>query len=94
MNDNELYHYAQLQCYLAMMQMSLAAMSLGIDSCMIGGFEKARVDNFLNLTYPFETAVILSLGYKAHEPKYSTQRLILMKSSNLQGKIMKKNLKF
>lgn len=75
MNDNELYHYAQLQCYLAMMQMSLAAMSLGIDSCMIGDFEKARVDNFLHLTYPFETAVILSLGYKAHEPKYSTQRL-------------------
>ncbi|HBD9070176.1 TPA: nitroreductase family protein [Campylobacter jejuni] len=67
--------YAQLQCYLAMMQMSLAAMSLGIDSCMIGGFEKAKVDDFLNLTYPFETAVILSLGYKAHEPKYSTQRL-------------------
>lgn len=62
MNDNELYHYAQLQCYLAMMQMSLAAMSLGIDSCMIGGFEKAKVDDFLNLTYPFETAVILSLG--------------------------------
>ncbi|OKY08691.1 NAD(P)H-dependent oxidoreductase [Campylobacter jejuni] len=51
------------------------AMSLGIDSCMIGGFEKAKVDDFLNLTYPFETAVILSLGYKAHEPKYSTQRL-------------------
>ncbi|MFD3115428.1 hypothetical protein [Campylobacter jejuni] len=23
-------------------------MSLGIDSCMIGGFEKARVDNFLH----------------------------------------------
>ncbi|EDP6723387.1 TPA: nitroreductase family protein [Campylobacter jejuni] len=75
MNDNELYHYAQLQCYLAMMQMSLAAMSLGIDSRMIGGFEKAKVDDFLNLTYPFGTAVILSLGYKAHEPKYSTQRL-------------------
>ncbi|EAJ9653522.1 NAD(P)H-dependent oxidoreductase [Campylobacter jejuni] len=75
MDEKELYHFAQLQCYLAMMQMSLAAMSLGIDSCMIGGFEKAKVDNFLNLTYPFETAVILSLGYKAHEPKYSTQRL-------------------
>ncbi|HHT6912918.1 nitroreductase family protein [Campylobacter coli] len=75
MDEKELYHFAQLQCYLAMMQMSLAAMSLGIDSCMIGGYEKAKVDNFLNLTYPFETAVILSLGYKAHEPKYSTQRL-------------------
>ncbi len=47
MNDNELYHYAQLQCYLAMMQMSLAAMSLGIDSCMIGGYEKLRLIIFL-----------------------------------------------
>ncbi|WP_144600626.1 nitroreductase family protein [Campylobacter coli] len=75
MDEKELYHFAQLQCYLAMMQMSLAAMSLGIDSCMIGGYEKDKVDNFLKLEYPFETAVILSLGYQAHEPKYPTQRL-------------------
>ncbi|BEJ80782.1 hypothetical protein B10420_10640 [Campylobacter coli] len=75
MNEKELYHFAQLQCYLAMMQMSLAAMSLGIDSCMIGGYEKDKVDDFLKLEYPFETAVILSLGYQAHEPKYPTQRL-------------------
>ncbi|MPV78294.1 nitroreductase family protein [Campylobacter hepaticus] len=75
MDDKELYHYAQLQCYLAMMQMSLAAISLDIDSCMIGGFDKTKVDQFLNLTYPYESAVILSLGYKAHEPKYPTQRL-------------------
>ncbi len=75
MNEKELYHFAQLQCYLAMMQMSLAAMSLGIDSCMIGGYEKDKVDDFLKLEHPFETAVILSLGYQAHEPKYPTQRL-------------------
>ncbi|EAH7653884.1 NAD(P)H-dependent oxidoreductase [Campylobacter coli] len=75
MDEKELYHFAQLQCYLAMMQMSLAAMSLGIDSCMIGGYEKDKVDDFLKLEYPFETTVILSLGYKAHEPKYPTQRL-------------------
>ncbi|EPM8254238.1 nitroreductase family protein [Campylobacter coli] len=75
MDEKELYHFAQLQCYLAMMQMSLAAMSLGIDSCMIGGYEKDKVDDFLKLEHPFETAVILSLGYQAHEPKYPTQRL-------------------
>ena len=75
MNEIELYHYAQLQCYLAMMQMSLAAISLNIDSCMIGGFEKDKIDEFLKLKHPYETAVILSLGYKAHEPKYPTQRL-------------------
>lgn len=75
MDKQELYHYAQLQCYLALMQMSLAAMSKGIDSCMIGGFEKEKVDEFLKLKYPFETAVILSLGYKANEPKYAKVRL-------------------
>ncbi len=75
MDEKELYHYAQLQSYLAMMQMSLAAISLGIDSCMIGGFEKEKVDKFLKLKHPFETAVILSLGYKAQEPKYPTQHL-------------------
>lgn len=75
MNEKELYHYAQLQCYIAMTQMSLAAISIGIDSCMIGGFEKDKVDSFLKLKYPFETAVILSLGYQSHPPKYPTQRL-------------------
>ncbi len=29
----------------------------------------------MNQNILLETAVILSLGYKAHEPKYSTQRL-------------------
>lgn len=56
----------------------LSCYDANVTSCnelMIGGFEKVKVDDFLNLTYPFETAVILSLGYKAHEPKYSTQRL-------------------
>lgn len=75
MDKKELYHYAQLQCYLALMQMSLAAMSRGIDTCMIGGFEKEKVDAFLKLKEPFETAVILSLGYRANEPKYAKQRL-------------------
>ncbi|MBZ7942382.1 NAD(P)H-dependent oxidoreductase [Campylobacter molothri] len=75
MDDKQLYHYAQLQCYLAMMQMSLAAISLGIDSCMIGGFDKEKMDQFLKLKYPFETAVILALGYRAQEPKHTTKRL-------------------
>ncbi|EPT9362448.1 nitroreductase family protein [Campylobacter upsaliensis] len=68
MSDKELYHYASLQCYLALMQMSLAAISIGVDSCMIGGFEKEKVDAFLKLKEPFESAVILSLGYKKNEP--------------------------
>lgn len=77
MNEKELYHFAQLQCYLAMMQMSLAAMSLGIDSCMIGGYEKDKVDDFLKLEYPFETAVILIFGLSSSRAKipYSTFKI-------------------
>ncbi|KAA6224688.1 MULTISPECIES: NAD(P)H-dependent oxidoreductase [unclassified Campylobacter] len=75
MDEKELFHFSQLQCYLALMQMSLAAMNKGIDSCMIGGFDKKAVDEFLNLKYPFQTAVILSLGYKKNEPKYAKVRL-------------------
>ncbi|EAI2044731.1 NAD(P)H-dependent oxidoreductase [Campylobacter upsaliensis] len=56
-------------------QMSLAAISIGVDSCMIGGFEKEKVDAFLKLKEPFESAVILSLGYKKNEPKYAKIRL-------------------
>lgn len=77
MDEKELYHFAQLQCYLAMMQMSLAAMSLGIDSCMIGGYEKDKVDDFLKLEYPFETAVILIFGLSSSRAKipYSTFKI-------------------
>jgi len=75
MDQKELYHFSQLQCYLALMQMSLAAMSKGIDSCMIGGFERSKVDEYLKIQTPFSTAVILSLGYKANEPKYAKVRL-------------------
>lgn len=75
MSEKELYEYSKLQCYLALMQMSLAAMSIGVDSCMIGGFEKEKIDAFLGLEEPFETAVILSLGYKKNEPKYAKIRL-------------------
>ncbi|WP_295701704.1 nitroreductase family protein [uncultured Helicobacter sp.] len=77
MNAEQLYAYAKANCYLALMQMSLAAISRGIDSCMIGGFEKDKVDSFLGLTYPFQTAVILSLGFRDSEPKHSRKRLAI-----------------
>ncbi|RDU59430.1 nitroreductase family protein [Helicobacter marmotae] len=72
-----LYAYAKANCYLALMQMALAAISKGIDSCMIGGFEKDKLDQFLGLQAPFESAVILSLGYRLAEPKHSKKRLSL-----------------
>ena len=37
--------------------------------------EKDKVDTYLGLEEPFETAVILSLGYRKEEPKYQKQRL-------------------
>ncbi len=75
MSEQELYAYASAQCHLAIMQMATAAMVRGIDSCMIGGFEKDKVDEYLKLSHPFQTAVILSLGYRKDEPKYKKQRL-------------------
>lgn len=75
MNAEQLYAFAHSNCYLPLMQMATAAMTLGIDSCMIGGFEKEKVDAYLGLNKPFETAVILSLGYRKQEPKYQKIRL-------------------
>ena len=74
MTQEELFHYASLQCYLACMQMALAAESKKINSCIIGGFVKEKVDNMLGLKAPFGTALILSLGYEANSPKYTKQR--------------------
>lgn len=75
MNEVELYEYAAKNCYLAAMQMATAAMTLGIDSCLIGGFEKDKVDTFLELPKHFGVAIILSLGYRKEHSKHTKKRL-------------------
>jgi len=52
------------QCYLAAANMMTGAASLGIDSCPIEGFEKAKVEALLALEPARSVALIIAFGYR------------------------------
>ncbi|MES9886900.1 MAG: NAD(P)H-dependent oxidoreductase [Candidatus Sedimenticola sp. 6PFRAG1] len=63
------YHsWASKQCYIALGNMMTAAAASGIDSCPIEGFEKAAVEEVLEIdSTQYQVAVIFALGYRASE---------------------------
>ena len=52
------------QCYLAAANMMTGAASLGIDSCPIEGFEKAKVEAALALEPARSVALLVAFGYR------------------------------
>ena len=54
--------WTQKQCYIAAANMMDAATAKGIDSCPIEGFEKERVEKFLDLK---NVALLIAFGYCA-----------------------------
>lgn len=73
----EIYHdiargdvaaWSVAQCHLAAAHMMLAAASLGVDSCPMGGFEPAAVAEVLKIDRTqVEIALLVALGYRAQE---------------------------
>ncbi len=60
--------YMKEQCYIAVGQMTLAATLLGVDSCIIGGFDALKVKHVLNAHFnPPHIACLVALG-KADMP--------------------------
>lgn len=64
------------QCYLAAANMMTGAASLGIDSCPIEGFEKAKVEAALALEPARSVALIIAFGYRL-DPQPGHYRLDL-----------------
>ncbi|WP_353661576.1 NAD(P)H-dependent oxidoreductase [Hydrogenimonas sp. SS33] len=53
------------QCYIAAGNMMTGAMTMGIDSCAIEGFEKAKVEALLELDVAKEeVAMLIAFGYR------------------------------
>jgi len=62
------YAWSSKQCYLALANMMTGAASLGVDSCPIEGFDKAKVEKVLNIDISYEeVAVVVTFGYRAGE---------------------------
>ncbi len=67
--DNEsLFCWSAKQCYIAAANMVDAAAAIGVDSCMIEGFEKEPVEKLLKIDRKFEeVALIITFGYRIKE---------------------------
>jgi nitroreductase len=64
-SDEKILAWTARQCYIAAGNMMTAAAYIGIDSCPIEGYEKANVENALELdTSKYQVALILPFGYR------------------------------
>ena len=73
--DKDMYSWCSKQIYLASGNLATTAAMLGVDSCFIEGFEKKGVEELLALdTTKEEVALIVTLGYRLHEPPSKQRR--------------------
>jgi len=62
----DLVAWSVAQCHIAAADMMLAAASIGLDSCPMGGFEPEAVAEVLGIDRSrIEVALLLALGYRA-----------------------------
>ncbi len=67
-DDDKIYQWSARQTYIAAANMMSAAAALEIDSCPIEGFEKQKLEKFLDLdTTKFQVSMILPFGYRIDE---------------------------
>ena len=67
-SDDELNCWASKQCYIASGNMMTAAAYIGIDSCPIEGFDKAKVEAELGIDLEsYEVSHIVAFGYRVNE---------------------------
>lgn len=60
---------SERESFLPVENLLLTATSLGYASCPMGGFEKEKFKEILNLPENYEPIVIVPVGYKADEPR-------------------------
>lgn len=73
----ELANWAKRQVYIALGFALAAAAELKIDSCPMEGFTPDKVDEVLGLPSHIKSVAILSVGYRADEPKHPKVRFAL-----------------
>jgi nitroreductase len=64
-DDREVVSWSHRQCYISAANMCTMATSIGIDNCMIEGFEKDNVEELLNIDQTkFDLSLIITFGYR------------------------------
>ena len=74
-SDENIYSWTSKQTYIAAGNMMSGAAFIGIDSCPIEGYDKAKVEKILKLdTSKYQLSLVLPFGYRVNEQS-SQQRL-------------------
>ena len=82
MNEEQYYHWAAKQAYIALAYGQLMANTLGIDAAALEGFNKDKMDDLLNLRQiGLRTAVLLAIGYRDEETDFMLRLKKVRKSS-------------
>ena len=64
-SDKNIYNWTSQQVHIASANMMTAGAILGIDSCPIGGFEKEKVEEILDIdTTKYQVSLVLPFGYR------------------------------
>lgn len=83
MDKEQKLHYAREQVFLALGNLANAASALGLGSCIIGGFDSEKLNDYLELdTHQEQSVIMLIIGEKA-------QSKIPQKSRNSREEIIK-----
>ncbi|AIQ58000.1 NAD(P)H-dependent oxidoreductase [Paenibacillus borealis] len=78
-NERAIFEWGARQTYLALGNMMTAAAQIGIDSCPIEGFDKAKIEQVLTeegIMDPahFGIACMAAFGYRVNEPRGKTRQ--------------------
>ena len=67
-SDENIYSWTSKQTYIAAGNMMSGAAFIGIDSCPIEGYDKAKVEEILELdTSKYQLSLVLPFGYRINE---------------------------
>lgn len=76
-SDEDLNHWMEKQCYIALGNLMTAAALLSVDSCPMEGFVKEKYDEILGLTEKgLSSVVVAALGYRADDDKYAKAKKV------------------
>jgi nitroreductase len=71
-----LERWTDVDVAIALENMVIAAWSLGIGSCWIGGFQEQEVKELLAIPGDIKVVALLSLGYPAEQPAPRTKKAL------------------
>lgn len=78
-NDRAMFEWGSRQTYIALGNMMTSAAMIGIDSCPIEGFDKAKVEQMLAEegimdADHYGVSCMVAFGYRLNEPRSKTRR--------------------